>query len=100
MINHFHLLVKLEGGGVGLSKLMRDIKSLSARQIFPNSKGIWMERFDDVSVTSGEQFRRKLNYIHFNPVKAKLVEQAENYRFSSAKSWNTGKAEAGVTVDF
>ena len=30
---------------------------------------------------------QKVNYIHQNPVRAGLVEKAEDYRFSSARLW-------------
>jgi hypothetical protein len=32
-------------------------------------------------------FMQKVNYIHQNPVRAGLVEQAENYLYSSARIW-------------
>jgi len=30
---------------------------------------------------------QKVNYIHQNPVRAGLVERAEDYRWSSARHW-------------
>ncbi len=30
---------------------------------------------------------RKVNYIHQNPVRADLVERAEDYRWSSVRIW-------------
>jgi hypothetical protein len=32
-------------------------------------------------------FMQKVNYIHLNPVRAGLVERAEDYLFSSAQIW-------------
>ena len=32
-------------------------------------------------------FMQKVNYIHLNPVRAGLVERAEDYRWSSARQW-------------
>ena len=32
-------------------------------------------------------FMEKLNYIHQNPVRAGLVENAKDYRWSSARLW-------------
>ena len=87
MPNHIHLLVRIEGGGPKLANFMRDIKSLSARQLFPERKGIWQERFDDVAIYTLEQFTVKLSYIHNNPVKAGLVGEAEQYEYSSASDW-------------
>jgi putative transposase len=97
--NHCHLLVGLKGGGPELSRFMRDIKSLSWRQIFPSSPGIWMTRFDDVAIYTEEQFRVKLNYIHNNPVKAKLANQPEDYSFSSAAAWLGTAPDVMVTTE-
>src|ERR1035441_4320280 len=33
-------------------------------------------------------FMQRVNYIHQNPVRAGLVERAENYRWSSIRFWN------------
>jgi putative transposase len=36
---------------------------------------------------------QKVNYIHLNPVRAGLVERAEDYRWSSARCWLRRTAE-------
>ncbi len=100
MPNHLHLLLYVSDGGPALAKFMRDVKSLSARMIFPEKHGIWMARFDDVAIYSDEQFRTKLNYIHQNPVKAGLVENPEQYEYSSAKEWLSGVSDGGVVIEF
>ena len=79
-----------------MSKFMRNIKSLVWRRLFPNEAAIWAPRFDDVAVYTQEQFATKLNYIHNNPVKAKLAARAEEYQFSSARVWLAGKDD-GIT---
>jgi REP element-mobilizing transposase RayT len=38
-------------------------------------------------VFSESFFMQKVNYIHFNPVKAGLVACAQDYRWSSARQW-------------
>jgi len=42
-----------------------------------------------------EFIRQKLNYIHNNPVRAGIVEQPEDYIFSSARNYSglSGKIE-------
>ena len=99
MPNHFHLLIRLDGGGPELSAFMRNIKSLSCRLIFPDQSSIWASRFDDVAVFSEEQFRVKLNYIHNNPVKAGLAMTAENYAYSSARHWAGLVSNGMVTTE-
>jgi putative transposase len=99
MSNHFHLMVRVETGGSGLSQLMRDIKSFVWRRMFPGRPGIWESRFDDLAIYTEEQFRTKLNYIHNNPVKAGIVREASEYPFSSAHAWQTGESDGIVEID-
>lgn len=43
---------------------------------------------------------QKVNYIHQNPVRAGLVEKAEDYLYSSARLWNrTALAEEPLVTD-
>lgn len=48
---------------------------------------LWQHDSDIFSVTSEAKFMEKVNYIHLNPVRAGLVERAEDYRWSSARWW-------------
>jgi putative transposase len=43
---------------------------------------------------------QKLNYIHNNPVEAGIVEKAEDYLYSSARSYQQGKKEGLLKVEF
>lgn len=42
-------------------------------------------------ITSEESLMQKVNYVHLNPVRAGLVENADDYLFSSSRQWH-GKA--------
>jgi len=99
MPDHFHLLIALEGGGPVLSKLMKDIKSLSSRLMFPGKGAVWMPRFDDVAIYTEKQFRTKLSYIHNNPVKAGLASRPEDYKYSSARNLIEGIKTDSVCTD-
>jgi putative transposase len=48
---------------------------------------LWQHDSDVFSVTSESTFMQKVNYIHLNPVRAGLVERAEEYRWSSVRWW-------------
>ena len=48
---------------------------------------IWMDRYDDVIVTTDRVFKIKFDYIHYNPVKAGLVEKPEDWKFSSYRNY-------------
>ena len=49
---------------------------------------LWQHDSDVFSVTGESTFMQKVNYIHNNPVRAGLVEQAADYRWSSVRWWN------------
>jgi len=83
-----------------LSTFMNFLKRESARQIrdmLPpdlSSKliqrgryNLWRPRFDDLVVWSEKQFKIKMEYIHSNPVRAGLVDEATEYPYSSARDW-------------
>ena len=44
----------------------------------------WLRNSLPIELYSKEIFKQKLDYIHFNPVKAGLCENPEDYKFSSA----------------
>ena len=48
---------------------------------------LWMDRFDDLVIENEDTLRVKLEYIHNNPVKSGLVEDAEEWEFSSARNY-------------
>jgi REP element-mobilizing transposase RayT len=48
---------------------------------------LWQHDSDVFSIVSESTFMEKVNYIHQNPVRAKLVERAEDYLWSSARFW-------------
>lgn len=102
MPSHLHMMIYLVEYAQ-LSKFMQSFKSLSSRKIkevvtediknkfiFDSKFKLWMPRFDDLIIYSEEQIRRKIEYIHNNPVRGMLVGKAEDFEFSSAKDWLTG----------
>jgi REP element-mobilizing transposase RayT len=48
---------------------------------------LWDHHPNAKLLTSEEVFLQKVRYVHQNPVRAGLVEGAEDYRFSSARIW-------------
>jgi putative transposase len=99
MPTHIHALLGLREISE-LSHLMQSFKILSSKNLkklkvvqecpsFWQGRKFrfWEQRFDDLIITSEEQFRIKLNYIHNNPVKAGLVREPADWYFSSAGDW-------------
>lgn len=109
MSNHIHLIVQSETGN--LSNTIRSYKRFMATTIIdtintqPESRREWMlHRFSwngQSNVRNSDNqfwiqnnrpeiiynrdfFMQKLNYIHENPVRAGIVDKAEDYLYSSA----------------
>lgn len=88
MPSHVHLLVGCRNGGLQLSKFMQSLKSLTTRKLFRKEGSIWQVRFDDRLIQNQAQLQTRLEYIHFNPVKAGLAAQTTEWKLSSAQFWS------------
>ncbi len=102
MPDHFHLIANPGDGDIrGFSG---SLKSLSARRLIqvtsdenlfvrekPERDGsvhqVWQESFKGVPLWSAWMIWQKINYIHANPVKAKLVASARDYPWSSFRAF-------------
>ena len=59
----------------------------------------WQNQYHPIELSTNKMMDQKLDYIHENPVKAGLVELAEDYKYSSAKDYHT--SEKGlVEIEF
>ncbi len=97
MPNHFHLLVFR--GADSLYKLMHPL--LTKYSIYFNKKynrtgHLFQDRYKSFIVLNENYLLKLIAYIHKNPVRAKLVSSAEEYKFSSDKAYR-GK-EADITL--
>ena len=84
MPEHVHLiLIPLKGT---ISDVMRNIKAYSATTIRRRAKidsGVWQNSFYDHIVTGKRDFESKLNYMHENPLRRKIVDRLDSYPYSS-----------------
>ena len=86
MPDHLHLVI-IPRGGIRASFIMQELKKGSARLINRSMgrKGkLWMDEYYDYVVRNEADLVEKIRYIHYNPVKEGLVENEEEYSFSSA----------------
>jgi putative transposase len=60
------------------------------RRMSEQRNHIWQPSFYDFNIYSEEKLCEKLNYIHGNPVRARLVKQVTDYKYSSAKNYYLG----------
>src|ERR1700730_9773384 len=68
--------------------------SLAFTASFPGLRRFWQRRYYDFNVYSAQKIREKLDYIHTNPVKRKLVMHPKDWPWSSWAFYATG--EQGV----
>ncbi len=69
-------------------------------------RGVWQRRFWEHTVRDADDFKRCLDYLHYNPVKYGLVGRVADYPWSSftkrvasgeyPESWGDGPAPADV----
>ena len=112
MSDHIHLIVNPQDGRI--RELAGTLKSLSARRIIGVFKGssllrekpdvdgsihqVWQESFKALPLWSDWLIWQKINYIHNNPIKSRLVGSAAEYRWSSFRSFYSGECEP-IKVD-
>ena len=87
MPNHVHLLSESIAGHSN-SAVTHSWKSFTSHEINKATEGsgpIWQQEVFDRFTRSEEHLQFNIRYIHENPVKAGLVERAEDWPFSSAR---------------
>src|SRR3989338_1960172 len=91
MDNHTHLVISTNGL-ITISKVMQAI-ALSYSQKFRHKYGysgyVWQGRFKSNCIESDNYILTCLEYIHNNPVRAKLVNHPTDYPWSSYHFYHT-----------
>ncbi|MEX2379743.1 MAG: transposase [Vicingaceae bacterium] len=114
MTNHLHMICQSAFEEKSLSDIMRDFKRYTSKKISstileepesrrawmlnyfsrnrPKAKAksefkVWQDGYHPIVIYSQSVLEEKLDYIHNNPVRASIVEQAEHYLYSSARNY-------------
>jgi putative transposase len=89
MPTHIHLILKQlqeEGISIFMNKILSSYTHYF--NLFHKRKGpLWEGRFKNVLIESDEQLYHLTRYIHLNPVTAYLVNNPEDWNFSSYKEY-------------
>ncbi|MFC6269261.1 REP-associated tyrosine transposase [Frigoriflavimonas asaccharolytica] len=126
MSNHLHLFCRADGKYL-LSEIMRDLKKFTSKKIIetmqsePESRKewmldyfkkscehlareqnykVWQDGYHAEEVFSNKWIKEKINYVHQNPVKQKIVSEPEHYYFSSARNYADLECAIDVEVVF
>ncbi len=93
MPNHVHLLAS---PAIPLPKLTKSLKGITAKRanqmLSLTGTSFWQEESYDRLVRNEREFEKVRNYIEENPVRAGLVKEASEYRWSSAGRATGGSA--------
>ncbi len=96
--DHLHCLWRLPSGDDDFPTRWRLIKSRFSRALsntewrsrsrFDKSeRGIWQRRYWEHSIRDDEDYRRHVEYIHYNPVKHGYVAEPRLWPYSSFRRW-------------
>lgn len=96
MPEHFDLLITEPQKGTP-STVMQALKLGFARRVLAGalpdtSRHVWQRRFYDFNVWTERKRIEKLRYIHRNPVNRGLVEEPDQWQWSSFRSYACGEA--------
>ncbi len=86
MPNHVHVLIEVMKN-ISLSSILHSWRSFSSNEInklLNRSGRLWMPEYFDRFIRDNDHFNNVVDYIHNNPVKAGLVKEATDYKWSSA----------------
>lgn len=126
MSNHIHMVVSAKNNDT--SDILRDFKKFTSKRIFKailehrgesrkkwmleifrqagekNSRNtnfqFWQQDNHPIQLVTPSFSRQKIDYIHNNPVKAGIVDKAEDYRYSSARDYAEGRQCGLIEVEF
>lgn len=115
MTNHLHLIARADESTTGLSDIIRDFKKHTSKEIINwvnlsnkesrkewmqmvfkyhaklNSNNsvyqVWQQNNRPKEIVLPKFARQKLNYIHYNAVRAGYVDQPEDYIYSSYRAY-------------
>jgi len=105
MPDHVHALVWFPEAG-RLSEFMQGWKRKSSHSIdrwyretkikvyesVNDADSFWQKKYYSFEIYEEDKLREKLNYMHLNPVRAKLAERAVDWKWSSARWYECGKS--------
>jgi len=125
MSNHLHMIARAEEGQE-LSAILRDFKKFTSRKILDmiengnerrkewmlhvfsyyarqntNNRNyqMWIQDNHPIALVSPKVIWQKVEYIHQNPVRAKWVDKAEEYLYSSARNYANENRDCALEVD-
>ena len=102
MTNHVHLIVDPGEDGGNLARLMKRVAGRQTRYLNKLEKrtgSLWEGRFKSSTISADEYLLACSRYVELNPVRAGIVADPGDYRWSSYGSKTGNKKEAWLDYD-
>ena len=102
MTNHVHLVIDPGDKPESLSLLMKRVAGRQTRYINKlegRSGSLWEGRYKSSIISSKEYLLACSRYIELNPLRAGMVTNPEDYRWSSYPSKTTGIPDSAIDFD-
>jgi putative transposase len=90
MPEHVHLLLS-EPKRQRLEDTLRVLKGETSKRLKGDRKQFWQVRYHDFNVLTDKKHIEKLRYVHRNPVARGLVDEPEDWPWSSYHHYLTGE---------
>ncbi|KAA6182398.1 transposase [Thiohalocapsa marina] len=86
--DHLHAVWQLPDGDADYPNRWREIKKHVSKRVdtatnHRREKQVWQRRYWEHVIRNSDDWRRHLDYVHYNPVKHGLVECARDWPYSS-----------------
>src|SRR3990167_9341964 len=99
MTNHIHLVIEPKKEGGSLAEIMKGINLSYAQYYKYKYKHIghfWQDRYKSIIISKDTYLLACGSYIELNPVRAKIVEDPKDYKWSSYHVYAYGKKDSVV----
>jgi len=102
MKNHVHLVLETQAEGGSLAEIMKGI-NLSYAQYYKRKYDhvghFWQDRFKSILISRDEYLLACGSYVELNPVRAGIVKDPRDYRWSSYRAYAYAKKDSLVDED-
>lgn len=100
MTNHIHLVIEPTEKGGSLAEIMKGI-NLSYVQYYKGKYThighFWQDRYKNIIISKDNYLLACGSYVELNPVRAKMVENPKDYKWSSYNAYAYGKKD--IVID-
>jgi len=100
MTNHVHLVLEVMDNGGSLSEIMKGINLSYAQHYkrkYKHTGHFWQDRYKSIMISKDDYLLACGSYVELNPVRARIVNDPKEYKWSSYNVYAYGKRD--VLVD-